>query len=106
MSKRGAFTLVELLIVVAILALLVSITMPSLMQVKVLARRSMCAVQMSQHSKALAAYVKHEHPFQIVHGEIARRLANHPDLVVRVGETTSEDIFHHRGSAVVWRKVE
>ena len=39
-------------------------------------------------------------------GEIARRLAKHPDLVVRVGETTSEDIFHHRGSAVVWRKVE
>ena len=56
--------------------------------------------------KALAAYVKHEHPFQIVHGEIARRLAKHPDLVARVGETSSEDIFHHRGSAVVWRKVE
>ena len=62
--------------------------------------------QMEQqlYIKALAAYVKHEHPFQIVQGEIARRLSRHSDLVVRVGETTSKDIFHHTGSAVVWRK--
>jgi hypothetical protein len=55
---------------------------------------------------ALAAYVDHEHPFQIVHGEIARRLLNHPELVTRIGERTSRDIFGQKSSATVWCKVE
>ena len=38
-----AFTLIELLIVVAIIALLVTITIPSLAQAKTLARRTVCA---------------------------------------------------------------
>jgi hypothetical protein len=67
---------------------------------------ALAQAEQQRYIKALAAYVKHEHPFQIVHGEIARRLARHPDLVARVGETTSEDIFHHKGSAVVWRRVK
>jgi hypothetical protein len=54
---------------------------------------------------ALAAYVDHEHPFQIVHGEIARRLLNHPELVSRVGERMSRDIFGQKSSATVWNKV-
>ncbi len=53
---------------------------------------------------ALAAYVDRECPFQIVHSEIARRLLNHPELVTKVGENSSEDIFHQKNSAAVWRK--
>ena len=55
---------------------------------------------------ALAKYRTHEHPFQIVHGEIARRLLNHPELVTRIGERTSRDIFGQKSSATVWCKVE
>jgi hypothetical protein len=54
---------------------------------------------------ALAAYVDHEHPFQIVHGEIARRLLNHPELALRIGERVSRDIFGQKSSATVWNKV-
>lgn len=54
---------------------------------------------------ALAAYADKDYPFQIVHGEIARRLLHHPELVTKVGENTSEDIFHQKSSATVWRKV-
>ena len=50
---------------------------------------------------ALAAYVDHEHPFQIVHGEIARRLLNHPELVNRVGVRNSRDLFRQKNSATV-----
>jgi hypothetical protein len=54
---------------------------------------------------ALAAYVDKDYPFQIVHSEIARRLLNHPDLAVKIGEDTSEDIFRQKNTAIVWRKV-
>jgi hypothetical protein len=53
---------------------------------------------------ALAAYADHDYPFQIVHGEIARRLLRHPELVTKVGENASEDIFHQKSSAAVWRR--
>jgi hypothetical protein len=55
---------------------------------------------------ALAAYADKDYPFQIVHGEIARRLLNHSKLAVKIGEDTSEDIFRQKSSAAVWRKVK
>ena len=55
---------------------------------------------------ALAAYVDKDHPFQIVHGEIARRLLRHPELVSKVGEHTSADIFGQTSSATVWCKAK
>jgi hypothetical protein len=54
---------------------------------------------------ALAAYGDREYPFQIVHAEIARRLLKHPDLVRKVGEHSSPDIFGQKTSASVWYKV-
>ena len=60
--------------------------------------------QQRLYVSALAAYVDHDYPFQIVHGEIARRLLNHPELVTKVGENISEVIFHQKSSATVWRK--
>ena len=55
--------------------------------------------------QALAAVADSDRPFQIVHGEIARRLQNHPSLVQKVGEQNSADIFGHMNSAVTWRKL-
>jgi hypothetical protein len=52
--------------------------------------------------KALATYADTDRPFQIVHGEIARRLSKHPGLVTKVGEHSSEDIFRRRNSSTVW----
>lgn len=55
--------------------------------------------------KALAAYADTDRPFQIVHGEIAKRLLTHQDLVVKIGETISKDIFGQENSAAMWQKV-
>ena len=43
---------------------------------------------------------------QAVHREISRRLQNHPELVTRIGERTSRDIFGQKSSASVWCKVD
>jgi prepilin-type N-terminal cleavage/methylation domain-containing protein len=54
--KRRAFTLVELLVVVAIIALLVSILMPSLSRAKNLARVTICACNMSVAGRGVLQY--------------------------------------------------
>ncbi len=54
--KRKAFTLIELLVVISIIALLMSILMPSLAKVKALARKTVCAAHMSQCGLALNMY--------------------------------------------------
>jgi hypothetical protein len=56
--------------------------------------------------EALAAYAATDRPFQIVHGEIARRLLKHPELVSKVGERDSEDIFRQKNASAVWCKLK
>jgi hypothetical protein len=56
------------------------------------------------YAQALVDYAHTDKPFMIVHGEIARRLLNHADLVRKVGEHDSQDIFGQVDSAVIWRK--
>jgi hypothetical protein len=56
--------------------------------------------------KALAAYADTDRPFQIVHGEIAKRLLKHGHLVVKTGETISKDIFGQENTAAAWRRVK
>ena len=46
--KKGAFTLIELLIVIAIIALLAGIMMPSLARAKALARSVVCQTNLRQ----------------------------------------------------------
>ncbi len=53
---RIAFTLVEILVVVAIIALLVAILLPSLNKAKELARMTKCLSNMSQIGKAMGMY--------------------------------------------------
>jgi hypothetical protein len=55
--------------------------------------------------KALIEYVESERPFQIVHGQIAMRLLKFPNLVTRVGEHISRDIFLQESTATLWQKV-
>ena len=56
--------------------------------------------------EALAAYAYTDRPFQVVHGEIAKRLLKYPNLVVKTGETVSEDIFGQENQCAWWRKVK
>ena len=53
-GRQGGFTLVELLVVVAIIALLASILSPSLRHALVLTRRSVCATQLRHQGTAVS----------------------------------------------------
>ncbi len=56
MKKRNGFTLIELLVVISIIALLLSILMPSLQKVKEQGRRVVCATHQKQCLLALQMY--------------------------------------------------
>jgi hypothetical protein len=55
--------------------------------------------------KALVEHVESEKPFQIVHSQIAMRLLKYPNLISRVGEHISRDIFLQENIATLWQKV-
>ena len=55
--------------------------------------------------QALVENVDSESPFQVVHSQIAMRLLKFPNLVTRVGEHISKDIFLQENSATLWQKV-
>lgn len=55
-SKQKAFTLVELLVVISIIALLLSITMPTLSRVKHDAKRVVCGTRIKQIGVSLYTY--------------------------------------------------
>lgn len=57
MKKKAGFTLVELMVVVAIIAVLVAILMPALGLARDLARKATCATRLGQFGKAIAGYV-------------------------------------------------
>jgi len=56
MKRSKAFTLVELLVVVAIIALLVSILVPTLTRARELAKRALCQANLNGMGKALELY--------------------------------------------------
>ncbi|MEN6308887.1 MAG: type II secretion system protein [Anaerohalosphaeraceae bacterium] len=56
MKTKKGFTLIELLVVVAIIALLLSIVLPSLRKAKEVARKASCKSNMHQVGLALGAY--------------------------------------------------
>ena len=56
-SARGAFTLVELLVVITIIALLIGILMPQLRRAKAQTKRSACASNLRQIGIGMQAYL-------------------------------------------------
>jgi len=56
--RRRGFTLVELMVVVAILALLLTFLMPSLQRVREITRRAVCGTNLSSLGKAWMIYFK------------------------------------------------
>ena len=54
--EKAGFTLIELLVVVAIIALLISILLPSLQRAREQAKRAVCASNMGQFGRASALY--------------------------------------------------
>lgn len=57
-KKHKAFTLIEVLVVVAIIALLAGILMPSLANARMQARRSVCTTNLHQVGLAMMAYLQ------------------------------------------------
>ncbi|HOA72801.1 MAG TPA: prepilin-type N-terminal cleavage/methylation domain-containing protein [Phycisphaerae bacterium] len=55
-SRRSAFTLIEILVVVAIIALLISILLPSLARAKEMSRRAVCASRLHNIGLAVTTY--------------------------------------------------
>ena len=75
MLRRRAFTLVELLVVISIIALLVSILMPSLSKAKELAYRMKCGTNASGVGKAFGLYVS-------TYNDYAPSLFRYPNIEV------------------------
>lgn len=58
--RRAAFTLIEVLVVVAIIALLIAIMMPSLRQAKEQSKVTVCLANLNTIGKAVMAYITNE----------------------------------------------
>jgi prepilin-type N-terminal cleavage/methylation domain-containing protein len=62
MTRKHAFTLIEVLVVVAIIALLIAITLPSISEAKRISKRTYCLNNLHEVGLAIQSYVQ-------VHGE-------------------------------------
>ncbi|MCD4831974.1 MAG: type II secretion system GspH family protein [Anaerohalosphaeraceae bacterium] len=83
-EKRGykAFTLVELLVVISIIAMLLAILMPSLQRARELAKRVICSNNLHQCHLALTVYA----------GDYNTKYPSHDIVEVEIGGTTEKSI--------------
>ena len=112
-SGRRGFTLIELLVVVAIIALLLSILLPSLRQARELARRAVCMANLHHIGLANSFYLSEFHTYNLGRDAFVRSL--HPYLENTIGqeprEVTPENtsgVFHcpadDRNEHGIWAK--
>src|SRR5512133_2924964 len=85
--EARAFTLIEVLVVVAIIALLVSILIPSLTRAREQAKKTLCASNMHQVTVALLSYAQ-SHKGRLPHFE------NAPDAQEIVNDPEDNRYFH------------
>ena len=79
MFRRKGFTLIELLVVISVIALLLSILMPSLSRVKASARRIVCSSQLHQVGVAMHLYAaKNDSKLPAVEGTLGEWLFDIP----------------------------
>jgi len=86
-TRKNGFTLIELLVVISIIALLMSILMPSLAKVKEQARVAVCASRIHQTGLALGAYAVDndgKYPEPVLVGFYPNNYGGHFDLSGRV----------------------
>jgi prepilin-type N-terminal cleavage/methylation domain-containing protein len=79
MSRARGFTLIELLVVVAIIALLLSILMPSLSKARELASRVACATNLKAAAVAHHMYAHDNAGFFYLHTEFGNSYWNQPN---------------------------
>jgi prepilin-type N-terminal cleavage/methylation domain-containing protein len=93
MKRTKGFTLVELLVVVAIIALLVSILLPSLGRARELAKRAICGANLNGMNKGLLLYATEENDSMPFLPGIDQSSADHTaDLLMSdTCKATSED---------------
>ena len=58
MKRTRGFTLIEVLVVVAIIALLAAILMPALKEARRVSKRTLCLTNLSQMAKAFQSYLQ------------------------------------------------
>jgi prepilin-type N-terminal cleavage/methylation domain-containing protein len=103
--RRPAFTLIELLIVIAVIALLTAILIPSLAVAKERARRIVCANNVKQFIIGLCSYAE-DHDSDLPSGQSDHSPTDeHTPVISRqVGDAMTELLGDHRMMKCPWLK--
>jgi len=80
MDKRQAFTLVELLVVIAIIAVLMAVLMPALQLAREQGKRAVCLNNLKQLTLAWIVYAD-ENDDKLVRGDVRQYDGKHPDEI-------------------------
>lgn len=94
----SGFTLIEMLVVIMIIALLISILLPSVKQAKRIARYTLCATQQKQIVQGLICYaLENNNEFANATGPAPTVIGGALDLVhcIQAGGMISRDYQHH-----------
>ncbi len=94
-ARRG-FTLIELLVVVAIIAVLISILLPSLKNARSQARKILCMTHLSSQGKVMTMYAQ-ENQDRILRGEFSDGRPGEPNIGWGTYFTSLLKMLHYDG---------